>query len=263
MQGRVTAFHREVVAMSKAVQTQAVSAAVMLLALTFTGVGMIGCAPDADELRVQAIDQFRGRQYIESMATLREVLELDRSDAQANYYMGLNYRAMAARKFRDDDIPAARRELDTATLYFTQAVKSWPNYMAAVDAQNEALEARGKYDAALAVTARVADNNRGISEHFVVLGNEYRERGDLDNALRCYKLALSTSPDSARAYSAMGELYLRAGDRELAMDAFRRAYELDDQTPGVEDHLAQLDTQYDTYPASHEQAPASEAPTSP
>lgn len=249
--------------MSKAVQTQAASATMVLLAMTFTGVGLVGCAPDADELRVQAIEQFRGRQYIESMATLREILELDRSDAEANYYMGLNYRAMAARKFRDGDIPAARRELDTATLYFIQAVKSWPNYMVAVDAQNEALEARGKYDAALAVTERVAGNNRGISDHFVVLGNEYRERGDLDNALRCYKLALSTSPDSARAYSAMGELYLRAGNRELAMDAFRRAYELDDQEPGVADQLARLDTNYETYPASHEHAPTPGVPPLP
>jgi len=89
----------------------------------------------------------------------------------------------------------------------------------------------------------------------VVLGNEYRERGDYDNALRCYKLALSTSPDSARAYSAMGQLYLRVGDRELAMDALRRAYELNAQEPGVTDELARLDTHYETYPASHAPAP--------
>jgi len=241
--------------MSRAVQTQTGSAILVLLAMVFTGGGLIGCAPDADELRVQAIERFRGQQYIESMATLREVLEFDRSDAQANYYMGLNYRAMAARKFREGDIPSAGRELDTASLYFTQAVKSWPNYMVAVDAQNEALEARGKYDDALAVTERVAANNRGISEHFVVLGNEYRERGDYDNALRCYKLALSTSPDSARAYSAMGQLYLRVGDRALATDALQRAYELDAREPGVADRLARLDTHYDTYPASHAPAP--------
>jgi len=237
--------------MSKTVQTQVASASYAILAMVCVFVGSIGCSQDINDLRTQAIEQYRGSQYIESMATLREILEINRADAQANYYMGLNYRVMAARKFRDGDVPAARRELDTSTLYFTQAVKSWPNYMAAVDAQNEALEARGKYDAALSVTQRVAANNRGVSDHFVVLGNEYRERGDLDNALRCYKLALSTSPDSARAYSAMGELYIRAGDRELAMDAFRRAYELDEHEPGVADQLARLDTQYEAYPASH------------
>ena len=146
------------------------------------------------------------------MATLRQVLEMDRADAEANYYMGLNYRTMAARKFRQGDVTSACRELDTSVLYFSQAVKSWPNYMVAVDAYNEAFESRGKYEKALAVTERVATNNRGIAEHYVVLGNEYRERGDYDNALRSYKMALATSPSSAQAYSAMGRLYERIKD---------------------------------------------------
>jgi tetratricopeptide (TPR) repeat protein len=252
---------REAVTMMRTFEIRSrvsVGAALALLCLSFV---LAGCAQDLDDLRVQAIDQFRARQYVESMATLRQILEIERSDAEANYYMGMNYRAMAARKFRDGDIPAARRELDTSILYFAQAIKSWPNYMAAADAKNEAFEARGKYDEALAVTHRVAQNNRGISEHFVVLANEYRERGDYDNALRCYKLALSTAPDSSRAYSEMGRLYLRVGDRVLAMDAFRKAYELNSAEPGVADTLAQLDVDYDTHTASHNAPPARPAVT--
>lgn len=221
-----------------------------VLAAVLGGI-LCGCAPSVQELREQAIDQYRNRQHIESMATLREILEIRREDPQANYYMGLNYRMIAARKFRDGDIPSARRELDTSILYFTDALKSWPNYMAAADAKNEAFEARGKYDEALAVSQRVAYNNRGVADHFLVLGNEYRERGDYDNALRYYKIALSTAPDMDQTYAAMGQLYLRTGNRALAMDSLRRAHELNPSDGKVSQYLASLDATYEAHPASH------------
>lgn len=213
-------------------RTRAANSGVIALALTGLAIGILaGCTPDVKDLRTEGIEQYRCNQYVESMATMRHVLELSPNDAQGNYYMGLNYRASAARKFRDGDVTAARRELDTAVVYFTQAVKSWPNYMAAVAAKTEALQARGKYDEALNVAERVADNNRGEAEHFVFLGDEYRDRGDYDNALRAYKTALSTKPDCARAYESMAKLYARIGDTALAADASRRANELDVRQP--------------------------------
>ena len=83
---------------------------------------------------------------MESTATLRRALKAAPSDAQCNYYMGMNYRTIAARKFETNDFIGAYRELDTAIVFFTQAVKSWPNYMAAIDAKNEALESRGQFE---------------------------------------------------------------------------------------------------------------------
>ncbi len=215
-----------------------------------------GCAPDLKDLRLEGIEQFRNRQYVESMATLQEVLARAPSDAQANYYMGLDYRALAARKFRENDVTSAHRELDTAILYFTQAVKSWPNYIEAVASKNEALEARGKHGEALALAEYVAENNRGdVAEHFIYLGNEYRERGDYDNALRTYKIALATDPNSSRAYAAMAKLYQRVGDRVLARDAYRRAWELNGAEPGVAGELEQLEMGSDIYPAAHQPRP--------
>src|SRR5438045_1870485 len=105
-------------------------AAVALVGCAFA----TGCTPSVKEIRAEGIRQFRGQQYVESMSTFRYALNQSPNDATCNYYMGLNYRAMAARKFRDNDLTAARRELDTAIIYFTQAIKSWPNYMAAVEA---------------------------------------------------------------------------------------------------------------------------------
>jgi tetratricopeptide (TPR) repeat protein len=216
---------------------------------------LTGCAPDLKELREAGMEQFRNHQYMESTAMLREALEIKRTDPQTNYYMGLNYRAMAARKFRDGDAASACRELDTSILYFTEAIKSWPNYMAAVDAKTEALESRGKYDQALTVAKDVTETNRGHWEHYVVLGNEYRDRGDYDNALRVYKLALATNPRAARAYSELGRLYMRTGDRAMAFDSLRKAYELNHNEPGVASQLAMLEVDDGTRTVSGETEP--------
>lgn len=185
-----------------------------------------GCAEDVKDLRTEGVEQFRSRQYIESMATLRYALRKNPNDAEANYYMGMNYRALAERRFKDGDLPAAKRTLDNAIVYFTQAVKTWPNYLAAIQAKNEALESRGKFEAALALAESQADHNRGIADHFVYLGDEYRERADYDNALRAYKTALATDPNNARAYAGLAKMYAQAGNRELALDSARRAQEL-------------------------------------
>lgn len=212
-----------------------------LSAMLVGSVLLAGCAPDVKELRQQAVDQYRNRQYIESMATLQEILETKHSDAEANYYMGLNYRSIASRKFQEDDFQAAQRRLDTAIMYFTQAIKSWPNYIAAAAAKNEALEARGRYEAALRVAQRVAENNKGIWEHHLILGNEYRERGDYDNALRSYKIALSTAPQQPEIYKEMSVLYTKTGDQALALDSLRRAQEIDSDDGTLQQQINDLD----------------------
>lgn len=202
---------------------------------------MAGCAPDKDDLRELGVSRYRNKQTTESMAYLRQVLEIDKSDAEANYYMGLNYRSIAARKFLDGDIPAAQKACDTAIMYFTQAIRTWPNYMVAVASQNEALEARGKFDKALETAAQVASNTRGSSaDHYVFLADEYRERGDYDNALRNYKIALSMDANSAKAYAGLGRLYVLTGDRSMAADSYRRAHEIRPTEPGVAEALTQL-----------------------
>lgn len=201
---------------------------------------LAGCSPDVKDLRAQGIREFRNRQHLESMATMRHVLELAPNDAQANYYMGLNYRVNAERKFKEGDYVGARRQLDSAIVYFTQAVKSWPNYMAAVAAKAEAFELRGKYDEAIATAEYVSNNNRGVAEHYIYLGNEYRNRGDYDNALRAYKLALGADGGSISAYQAMGELYTRIGDTAQASDAFARAEELRSNPKGKPANQAEV-----------------------
>jgi cellulose synthase operon protein C len=212
------------------------------LMFALVSAALSGCAENLKDIRAEGVEQFRSRQYTESMATMRYALRKSPNDAEANYYMGLNYRALAERRLSEGDLPAARRTLDNAVVYFTQAVKTWPNYMAAIQAKNEALESRGKFDAALAVAERQADNNRGIADHYVYLGDEYRERADYDNALRAYRTALATDPDNARAHASMAKLYVYVGDRDMALSSFRRAHELNPAEPEPAEAIAELES---------------------
>jgi tetratricopeptide (TPR) repeat protein len=199
-----------------------------------------GCAENVEDIRTEGVEQFRGQQYVESMATLRYALRKNPNDAESNYYMGLNYRALAERRFKDGDLPAAKRTLDVAVFYFSQAVKSWPNYMAAIQAKTEALESRGKFDSALGVAENSANINRGVADHFVFLGDEYRVRADYDNALRAYKTALASDPQNARAYAGLGKMYWLTGDKPLAVDSFNRAHELSPTQPDASEMMAEL-----------------------
>lgn len=234
------------------------------LVFAFVPAVLSGCAEDRNEIRTEGIEQFRSRQYIESMASLRYVLRKDPNDAEANYYMGLNYRALAERRLSQGDVPAANRTLDTAVIYFTQAIKTWPNYMAAIQAKNEALEVRGKFDEALALAERQADNNRGIADHYVYLGDEYRERGDYDNAMRAYRTALATDPDHPRVHASMAKLYSYMGDRDKALASFRRAHELNPGESETAEAIAELESLSQEEAASPPSPPiAVQEPSSP
>jgi tetratricopeptide (TPR) repeat protein len=191
-------------------------------------------------MRAEGIQQYHQGRHIESMATLRHTLEIAPSDAEANYYMGMHYRRKAAEKLEAEDVPTACKHLDTAVRYFTQALKTWPNYMAAVDAKNEALELRGKFDQALDVAERVATNNRDVADHYVYLGNEYRERADFDNALAAYNKALAFEPGYSKAYAGLGKMYEQIGDRSKAIYAYEQAYRANAAEPGVAAALQRL-----------------------
>jgi Flp pilus assembly protein TadD len=194
---------------------------------------VVGCTPNVTKEREYGVSLYESQRHIEAMATFRHCLLQRPNDAQSNYYMGLCYRSIAEKKLREDDLAAAKRELDNALVFYGQAIREWPNYNAAIKAQNEALETRGKYGEALARAEEIARQNRPDPAANVFLGKQYAERGDFDAAARAYKVALEVDPDNSTAYAELGRLYLRAGDVRLAGTHLRKAYQLNAAEPGV------------------------------
>lgn len=204
-----------------------------VLASVATAWALTGCTPDVRKEREYGVELYRAQRHVEAMATFRHCLLQHPNDAESNYYMGLCYRSIAEAKFREDDIAGANRELDMALIYFGQAIREWPNYAAAIQAQNEALERRGKAEEALAKAKDIARKNRPDAQAQVFLGKQYAKRGDFDQALLAFKTAVRLDPESAAAYAEMGRLYFKAGDIRLAGTHLRKAYQLNPNEPGV------------------------------
>lgn len=216
-------------------------------------VALAGCTPDVRKECEAGIALYRQQRVIEAQATFRHCLQQRPNDAESNYYMGLCYRSIAERKLREGDIAGANRELDTSLIYFGQAIREWPNYMAAIRAQNEALEARGKYEQALARAQEIAHQNRPDPLARIFLGKQYAERGDFDSAAREFNTAIRLDPENATAYAELGRLYLKAGDTRLAATHLRKAYQINPAEPGV---AADLERTY----AAREAEYASDSP---
>jgi tetratricopeptide (TPR) repeat protein len=214
---------------------------VALAILVMVVVGFRGCAaPDVSDERDKGIGLYHQHRHIEAMATFRHCLKQHPNDPESNYYMGLCYRSIAENKLREDDIAGANRQFDSAIFYFGKAIQQWPNYAAAIEAQNEAMEARGKASRALARAQQIANENRPNEDMYVFLGREYAERGDFDGAVSAYEKAIDRSPGDATAYAELGRVYLRLGDTRTAAMHLQRAYDLNPKEPGVRADLERI-----------------------
>jgi tetratricopeptide (TPR) repeat protein len=178
--------------------------ALAVLLLTVTN----GCTPDVTEIRNAGIKQYQAGMRIQSLTTFRRVLELAPSDAVGNYYMGLHYKDLADGKFREGDLTATYKHLDTAVMHFNRATTSIPNFIEAIDEKKDALARRGKYEQAVNMAERVAQRIPGDKvTQYVILGNLYRDAGDADNALRAYQQALDMDPTSTQVRVEIERLY--------------------------------------------------------
>lgn len=76
----------------------------------------------------------------------------------------------------------------------------------------------------------------------LVLGIGYECLGahETNNAIDCLKLNVSNYPTSAYAHKHLADVYLAAGNKELAIRDYKKALELDPNTDGVKDALAKL-----------------------
>ena len=76
--------------------------------------------------------------------------------------------------------------------------------------------------------AREHDSNAVIFPQFIVnlLGYEHIQIGDAKGALEILKLNVAAYPDSPNAYDSLGDAYLAAGEKDLALKNARRVLEL-------------------------------------
>ncbi|MGB7063019.1 MAG: serine hydrolase [Candidatus Zixiibacteriota bacterium] len=77
--------------------------------------------------------------------------------------------------------------------------------------------------------------------YLIYAGRGQAERGDLDNAILIFQAVLSESPESWQAYDALGEVYIAKGDKEQAVQSYKKSLELNPRNTNAEQMLRKLE----------------------
>lgn len=90
-----------------------------------------------------------------------------------------------------------------------------------------------KYDEALELFQQFLVKQPEFYQTHLLIGNCYKEKGELDQAMESYKKALEMAPKEnpdktliSQVDSAMGDLYIRKGDLKTAQEYFKKSLEL-------------------------------------
>jgi tetratricopeptide (TPR) repeat protein len=70
--------------------------------------------------------------------------------------------------------------------------------------------------------------------------DQWLDAHETNNAIECFKLNVRNYPWSAKAHKHLADIYLAAGKKELAIQNYKKALELDPNTDGVKEALANL-----------------------
>lgn len=71
-------------------------------------------------------------------------------------------------------------------------------------------------------------------------GDLMNDAHETNNAIECLKLNVSNYPTSAYAYKHLANIYLAAGNKQMAIQNYKKALELDPNTDGVKEALTKL-----------------------
>lgn len=210
----------------------------MVAAFTVTGCG--GPSGEVRDLNARGLAEYRAGRYTDAIAMFKKAAEKDRERPEASVYIADCYLAMSQERFKDGNIHGALRWCDIAIAKYDAAVGAFPGYSRAVQGKADALKLKGEHEQALQTADWAAKNSGLQSTKLILKGREYAQESDMDQAQLAFRQAVAVEPNNAAAHAELGLFYLRCGNKTEARESLRRAYELDRDTPGVTEALAQL-----------------------
>jgi tetratricopeptide (TPR) repeat protein len=72
-----------------------------------------------------------------------------------------------------------------------------------------------------------------IANRYIEIGDEYRDRGQVEQAVESYQQALKADPGNLRAQASIGQIYFDAKNYEQAAAAFELSLQIDDEDVGA------------------------------
>lgn len=210
--------------------------------LVLAGV-LSGCTNELSyrDLRAMGQEQMIQHNYGAAQRLFKQAMERVPEDAWNLYDLGDCSMQLANEQFRLRNAAAALRYADHAVDYYSRAINAYPGMEPAHWGKNMALEAKERFESALAVAEWAVEYVVPTARQQLFLARELEERADPDGALLRYRQAVELEPDSAYAHAALGRFYARIGKKKEAREALITAYRLDPTEPGVLDALRELD----------------------
>jgi tetratricopeptide (TPR) repeat protein len=136
-----------------------------------------------------------------------------------NQFIHIGYQPVTANDYNSrGEAKLAKNDIDGALADFNKALELNPD-------STEARENQIKANHAL------NDRNKEWANGYTFLGQEFKEKGELDNALTYFNKAIECDPTFAVAYSSRGMVKKSKGDLEGAMADFNKAIELKENLP--------------------------------
>jgi tetratricopeptide (TPR) repeat protein len=201
-----------------------------------------GCSNELSyrDLRVMGQEQMIQHNYGAAQRLFKQAMEKVPEDAWNLYDLGDCSMHLANEQFRLRNAAAALRYVDHAVDFYSRAINAKPGMEPALWGKNMALEAKQRFEAALAVAKWAVQYVTPTARQQIFLARELEERADPDGALLRYRQAVELEPGSAYAHAELGRFYVRIGRKAEARDALLTAYRLDPTEPGVLDALREL-----------------------
>ena len=84
---------------------------------------------------------------------------------------------------------------------------------------------RGEIELAIRFYKQTLERNPDFANAYNNLGQALEKEGDLGEALHQYQEAVVREPELGGAWFSLGMAYENLGQREMSLEAFRRAYE--------------------------------------
>jgi CubicO group peptidase (beta-lactamase class C family) len=78
-------------------------------------------------------------------------------------------------------------------------------------------------------------------KYFVAIGRQVAEEGNLDGAISIFQFTISQFPGFWEAYDALGDMYIKNGENEPAIQSFKKSLELNPQNDHAMEMLKKLE----------------------
>ncbi|MBL0141446.1 MAG: tetratricopeptide repeat protein [Betaproteobacteria bacterium] len=184
---------------------------------------------DAADVFGEAVALQEAGRHVEAIATLRRVVALEPSHAEAHTRLGW--------------LLCRSGKIDEAVSCHLRATQLVPGFAAAWSNLGVALQARGDHDEALRVLQHAVTLDPGLPHSHVNLGLEWQARGMAAQAAVCHRHAIALDPSMVEAWINLALALQQSLGPESALAATRKALRIAPSHPAALSNL-QMALQY-------------------